>query len=220
MAAAGQNQSGALESLCRSYWLPVYAFIRRRVTDEHQAQDLTQGFFTSLLSRSTIGAADPDRGKFRAYLLTACKRFLANEREHAAALKRGGDVKHFSIDFADAPGRGSDFAGDECSPEDLFEKQWALALMKSVLQTLREEYSARNKSDLFTALKDRIVDQGEEPYAEIGERLNLSEAAVKAEVYRLRSRYRELIRSEISRTVASEEDVEAEISTLFAALAK
>ena len=93
VVAAGQNQSDALETLCQSYWFPVYAFVRRRTQDEHQAQDLTQGFFTQLLARSTIGAADPDRGKFRAYLLTACKRFLVNEHERSGALKRGGGVR-------------------------------------------------------------------------------------------------------------------------------
>ena len=220
VVAAGQNQSDALETLCQSYWFPVYAFVRRRIQDEHQAQDLTQGFFTQFLARSTIGAADRDRGKFRAFLLTACKRFLANEHEREGAQKRGGGIRHFSIDFGDADGRYAASAIDDCSADDLFERQWAMSLMQSALQKLRSDYSDRKREDLFEALKQRIVDDGDEKYVEIASRLQLSEAVIKAEVHRLRSRYRELIRSEIAQTVASEEDVEAEIRTLFAALAK
>ncbi|MEO2016343.1 MAG: sigma-70 family RNA polymerase sigma factor [Fuerstiella sp.] len=218
--AAGQESqtdasSRALETLCQTYWYPLYAFIRHRVGNEHEAQDLTQAFFERLLEKRTLADADPDRGRFRAFLLTACNRFLANEWHKANAQKRGGGVQVLSLDFEAAATRYSVEPADNLTAEVLFEQQWAIALIDSVLARLRQEFADRGAEEPFDQLKTFLTRGKTTSYAAVAEVMETSEGAAKVAVYRLRTRYREMIRSEIAQTVDSPDEVEDEIRRLF-----
>lgn len=221
---AGRSDSthaqAALEQLCRAYWHPLYAFVRRQGHDEHDAQDLTQEFFVRLLEKHYLGEVEREKGRFRSFLLAAMKHFLANEWHRANAQKRGGGQKFVPLDAEDAETRyGVDPAHLE-SPDRLFERRWALTLLDLVLARLRAEHEAAGKAELFDALKGCLTgDRAELPYAELGSKLGLSEGAVKVAVHRLRQRYRGLLRAEVAHTVASEQDVEDELRHLFHALA-
>jgi RNA polymerase sigma-70 factor (ECF subfamily) len=218
--AAGRNSqtnasSRALETLCQTYWYPLYAFIRRRVGNEHEAQDLTQTFFERILEKQTLADADPDRGRFRAFLLTACNRFLANEWHKANARKRGGGLQLLSLDFEAAATRYSIEPADNLTAEILFEQQWAITLIDSVLAQLRQEFADRGAEGQFEHLKAFLTGTGPSGYAATAKSMETSEGAAKVAVYRLRVRYREMIRSEIAQTVDSPDDVEDEIRRLF-----
>lgn len=221
--AAGDHESPvsqqALEELCQAYWFPVYAYVRRRTPDVHEAQDLTQAFFAQLLRKQTIANADPDRGRFRAFLLTACKRFIVNEWHKAQTKKRGGGKARLSLDFDSGESKYSVEAVDSVTPERLFEQQWAIALLARVLDRLGDEFAAKDKSQQFDQLKPFL--SGSKPgeaFSEAADALGISEAAVKVAAHRLRKRYRELLRHEIAQTVATSEDVDDEIRNLFAVL--
>ncbi|MDP6446027.1 MAG: sigma-70 family RNA polymerase sigma factor [Pirellulaceae bacterium] len=221
VVAAGQDApeaTAALETLCKLYWYPLYAYARRRL-DTDSAQDATQGFFQSLLERPLFDTANPDRGRFRAYLLTAFKRFLANEHRAANALKRGGDRRQFSLDFADGESRLGDDAVDNETPERLFERQWTLTLLGHVLERLRCEFRERDRERQFDVLKQYLTGSGE-PYAEAAERLGVSAGAAKVAAHRIKNRYREILRDEIAQTVSSPADVDEEIQRLFETLAR
>lgn len=220
--AVGQDAvsaGDALESLCQTYWYPLYAYVRRRVADIHEAQDLTQAFFEQLLEKRTIENADPHRGRFRAFLLTACKRFLVNEWHKKQAVKRGGGRPVLSLDFDSAESKLSVAAVDTLTPELIYEQQWAMVLLASVLEKLRQEYQAREKHEQFDHLKV-FLSGSSAPlrYAQAAELLGITESAVKIAAHRMRTRYRELIRAEIAQTVESSEDVEDEIRRLFEVL--
>jgi RNA polymerase sigma factor (sigma-70 family) len=205
----------ALELLCRTYWLPLYAFVRRQGRNPHDAQDLTQEFFARLLEKDYLKSAAPDKGRFRTFLLVALKRFLANEWDRQRAQKRGGANLVVSIDQEVAESR---FAAEPAhlQPDLLFDRQWAMTLLDHTMNRLREEYVATGRARLFELLRGCLTkDESALPYAEIAARLNLTEAAVKMAVQRLRARYRELLRAEIAETVASEGEVEEEIRHLF-----
>jgi RNA polymerase sigma factor (sigma-70 family) len=221
--AAGQPQAAAdarlaLETLCQAYWYPVYAYLRRRTPQADDAQELTQAFFAHLLERNALAAADPDRGRFRAFLLTACKNFLANERERAHAQKRGGHVRHLSLDFESGEARLQLEAADRFTPDRLFERQWALTLLDRVLQLLRAEFVKQGRERNFDLLKVYLGGPGPESYAALGVQLDMSEGAARVAVHRLRRRYREILREEISETVATPDEIDDEIRNLFAAL--
>ncbi len=223
--AAGDGQRGshshrALESLCQTYWSPLYAYVRHKVRDEHQAQDLTQTFFERLLEKETLATADPQRGRFRTFLLTACERFLINEWQKDNAVKRGGGRKTLSLDFDAVEARYSLEPQDRLTAEVVFERQWVIALIDSVLAQLRQEYVERNQAKHFDWLKPFLTGTGHQTYAAVAETINSTEAAVKIAVHRLRKRYRDQIRSEIAQTVASADDVEDEIRRLFEVLAE
>lgn len=224
MLAAGRaetdSSANALETLCQTYWYPLYAYVRRRVNGVHEAQDLTQAFFEKLLEKQTIADADPDRGRFRAFLLTACKRFLANEWHKDHAAKRGSGKKVLSLDFDAAATRYVIEAEDSLTPEVLYEQQWAVALLDSVLDQLRQEFADRRKSHQFEALKPFLTGAGAKSYEETAIGLDMKEGAVKVAVHRMRTRYRELIRAEIAQTVESPEQIDDEIRRLFAVLAE
>jgi RNA polymerase sigma-70 factor (ECF subfamily) len=210
----------ALAQLCQLYWMPLYAFIRRCGHSAPQAEDLTQDFFVRLLEKDVLAEVEQSRGRFRAFLLTACRNFLANAHDRAVAQKRGGGQTLLSLDFEHAEGRYSrEIASETMSPEKLFERRWALALLEAVLQRLAEEYRLANKHALFDSLKGCLTGSLEDDYITLGNRLNLSEGAVKVAVHRLRKRYRELLREQIAETVESPEQVEQEIRDLFRALA-
>jgi RNA polymerase sigma-70 factor (ECF subfamily) len=215
---AAPEARAALADLCRAYWYPLYAYIRRRGHDAGAAEDLTQAFFTRLIEKDVLAVASPDRGRFRSFLLKACQHFLANEHERAQALKRGGG-RVVSLELGDAEGRYRLEPTHGQTPERLFERRWALTLLAQVLGRLRDEYDARGKGRLFEALKGQLGGERTAAYAALGAELGLKEGAVKAAVHRLRKRYGELLRAEIADTVASPAEVEDEIRALFAAVA-
>jgi RNA polymerase sigma factor (sigma-70 family) len=209
------DSARALETLCQTYWYPLYAFVRRRVRDEHEAQDLTQAFFGRLLEKRTLADADPDRGRFRAFLLTACKRFLANEWHKEKAQKRGGGLRVLSLDFDAAAKRYSIEPSDSLTAEVLFEQQWAISLIDSVLARLRQEYVDRGCEEQFDHLKAFLSGMKTTSYAAVAETMETTQGAAKVAVHRLRTRYREMMRSEIAQTVDSPDEIEDEIRRLF-----
>jgi RNA polymerase sigma factor (sigma-70 family) len=209
----------ALASLCETYWYPLYAYARRRVSDVNEAQDLTQAFFVELLEKNYVGAATPDRGRFRAFLLTAFKHFLAKEWEKAKAQKRGGSRAPISLDFqsADSSLRIEPSAG--VTPEEFYDRQWAIALLGQIMERLKSEFVEAGKGQLFDELKGFIIgDHAGCTYSQVAVRLNMTEAAVKKAASRMRQRYRELLREEIAQTVAGPDEVDDEIRSLFVSL--
>lgn len=223
--AAGHKSSpdadAALAELYERYWFPVYAYIRRRVVDAHQAEDLTQEFLCRLNEKNTWAVADPARGRFRSFLLTAAKNFLASEWKREAAQKRGGGARTLPLDFAWGESRLSRHPADTNTPEAEFDRRWALALLERVLSRLEAESSASGKGGQFGVLKQFLAGgRGQTSLAEAAAELNMSEGAIKTAAHRLRRRYRELLREEIAHTVASPEEVDDEIRSLFDALGR
>lgn len=222
MDAADSQADGsakALEQLCQTYWFPLYAYVRRTGRPADEARDLTQDFFARILEKKILKAADQERGKFRSFLLTSLKNFLANEHEKAGRQKRGGGATHLSLDFQDAEGRYLHEPSHDCAPDRLFEREWAKALLQRVLLRLRDEFAAAGQKDRFDALCPHLVEPDESSsYADTGAKLGLSEGAVKTAMHRLRTRYRELYRGEIGLLVGSAGEVEAEIQHLFRTL--
>lgn len=205
----GADAKAALETLCATYWYPLYAYARRRGQARHAAEDLVQGFFAMLLERGSVAAADPQRGRFRAFLLTAFQRFAVNEHEHANAQKRGGGVKLLTLDFDDGETRFATEPRHEITPEREFERRFALALLARTLENVRRERPA--DADLLPF----VGGTGDaRPYADIAAARGSTEAAVKVAVHRLRARYREILRAEIRETVADDADVDDEIRHL------
>jgi RNA polymerase sigma factor (sigma-70 family) len=221
--AAGRPGSSdsavALAELCQRYWYPLYAFVRRRVGDEHQARDLTQEFFARLLEKDVLAAAQPERGRFRAFLLTALGNFLTNEWHKAHAARRGGGQPALPLDFAWGEQRYQREPADPWTAERLFERQWALLLLDQVFTALRAHYEHQGRAALFDELKGFLAgDRAGPTYAEVGRKLGLREGAVKVAVHRLRKSYRDLLRAEVAQTVASDADVDEEIAELFRTL--
>jgi RNA polymerase sigma-70 factor (ECF subfamily) len=224
VVSAGRNDTpnarNALEKLCRTYWFPIYAFVRRQGHGPHDAQDLTQEFFMRLLEKKQLAVVDPAKGRFRSFLLASLKHFLANEWHKASAQKRGGGQIPIPIDIAVAETSWSFEPADTTTAEKIFERRWALTLLDRVLRRLREEFVRDGKEKLFEQLKTTLTEASRTvAYAEIARRLDTTEGAVKVAVHRLRQRYREVLRAEIADTVASPGEVEDEIRNLFAALA-
>jgi RNA polymerase sigma factor (sigma-70 family) len=209
----------ALSRLCEAYWYPLYVYVRRWGHGADEAQDLTQEFFARLMEKGYLRQADPQRGRFRSFLLAALKHFLANERDRAGAQKRGGGRPPLPLEIENAEGRYSLEPADPETPEKIFERRWALTLLDKVLSRLRDEYHRAGKGALFDLLKDLLTaGKAGEPYARLGAELGMSEGAVKVAVHRLRRRFGELLREEIAQTVADPQDVDDEIRYLFAAL--
>lgn len=218
------DASEALADLCRAYWYPLYALIRRRSRDGHEAQDLTQGFFTRLLEKDFLDDVDPARGRFRAFLLAAVKHFLSNEWDKDRAAKRGGghrvlslDVQSFDWDSGES--RFQMEPAHELTAERFFERQWAVALLDRVLDRLRDEHDGAGTLVQFETLQPFLsVDRDSANYADAAVRLDMTESAVRVAAHRLRKRYRTLLRDEIAHTVNSPEEVEDELRYLFTAL--
>jgi len=211
----------ALSRLCQTYWYPLYAYVRRRGHSPHDAQDLTQAFFARLLEHHSLATADPERGRFRSFILTAMNHFLASEWKRECAQKRGGGIPALSLDLAAAEERFDLEPATQASPDRIFEKQWALALLAEVLHRLEQEYQQEGRADLFAALKQTLLGSREsQPYAELAPKLGLNESALKVTVHRLRKRYRELIRDEIARTLDHGQEVDTELRYLFQVLAQ
>lgn len=206
----------ALAQLCNTYWFPLYVFIRREGHRPEDAQDLTQEFFTRFLARDDLRAVDSDKGKFRSFLLASVKHFLANAWDHAHAAKRSG--QHLSVPWDDemAESRYSSAVLPNLSAEEAYERQWTLAMLDRVLVRLRDEYAAAGKDALFYAIQGYLsATQSPGSHVEVAERLGLSEGAIRVAVHRLRRRYGRMLRAEVAHTVASAEDIDAELRHLF-----
>jgi RNA polymerase sigma-70 factor (ECF subfamily) len=211
----------ALAELCTAYWYPLYAFVRRQVSSATEAEDLTQGFFVALLEKEFLADTAPEKGRFRTFLLLCFKRYLANQRDYDRAQKRGGGRLRVSINRDEAESRYQAEPPDAATPERIYERRWALALLDQVLARLADEFRQVGKASFFETLKVYLV--AEEPaarYAEVAGALGLSEGAVKVAVHRLRRRYGELLRQEVARTLHRPADVKDEIQSLFATLRK
>jgi len=221
--AAGRPKSAsyqqALETLCQTYWFPLYAYLRRHGYDSHRAEDYTQAFFVGMLARGGLRLADPKRGKFRSFLLVSLKHFLSNERARARAKKRGGGRKVLSLDFQNAESQYALEPRDELSPEKLFERSWALTVLARTMARLQAEATSANKQKLFDRLKVYLTaEKSSVPYRDAAAELDMAESALRVAVHRLRKRYRELLRDEIAQTVTSDDQIDEEFRDLFAAL--
>lgn len=210
----------ALEELCRTYWYPLYAFVRRQGHSKEDAEDLTQAFFARFLEKNYLEGLSGERGQFRAFLLASLKHFLANEWDRANRQKRGGGAAMLSLDWQDAETRYHLDPADTLSPDRLFDRTWAVTLLERVIIRLRQENNDEGRAAVFDTLKPYLmVGKGAIPYAEAARNLGLSEGAVRVAVHRLRRRYRELLRDEIAQTLAPSGSVEDEMNALFAAFA-
>ena len=223
LTAAGTDTTRAHEALsclCENYWYPLYAYVRRRGHPPEDAQDLTQEFFARLLEKHWLARADREKGKFRSFLLMTMKRFLANEWDKAQAVKRGGHIRLIPFQFDTAETRYSQEPADASTPDQVFERQWALTLLQSVLQRLRADYEQDGKGKLFGALEPCLIGSREtQPYAELAAQLGMTDGAVRMAVSRLRDRYRQCLKDEIAKTVATPAEVDEELRHLFRALA-
>jgi RNA polymerase sigma-70 factor (ECF subfamily) len=217
--ASTPEGAAALERLCCTYWYPLYAYVRRRGFSDHDAQDLTQGFFAQLLDRKSIQGVTKDKGRFRSFLLVSINYYIADQRDGATAQKRGGGRQVLSFDAQEAETRYCMEPVDTRTPETIFEHRWAMTLLDQVLARLNEEFAQAGKSHLFKALQPFLVEGAKETtYAEAGREIGMSEEAFKKAVQRMRRRYQQLIHEEIAHTVARPEEVEEELRNLCAVL--
>ncbi|SKB00625.1 RNA polymerase sigma-70 factor, ECF subfamily [Prosthecobacter debontii] len=213
-----QVREHALSEICELYWPPVYAFIRSRGYAPHDAEDLTQGFFAKILTRNDLARADMQTGKLRSYLLTAIKNHLNTEYRRDESLKRGGGKIILSLNREAAESRCLiPEPIDELNPEKVFERQWTITIMESVVTSLEALYASKNQTQLFEALKPYIITSTEQPpQAEIAHRLGMTESAIRVSIHRMRQRYAELLRQIVHSTLEQGEDVDAEISHMMA----
>ena len=211
----------ALETLCRSYWFPLYAYLRRHGYDRHDAAEHIQAFFAKMLEKQSLNTINPQPGKFRSFLLTALKRFVADEREREHAQKRGGGREVLSLNINDAESRYAIQPVDRLSPDRLFERSWALTVLNRVMDRLEAEMTAADKRQLFDQARAHLCGTCDAvSYREVAATLHMNEGAVKVVVHRMRNRYREILREEIAQTVSSPNEVDEEIRGLFAALSR
>jgi len=207
----------ALVSLCESYWYPLYAYLRRRGYSSDQAQDLTQEFFVRVIEGRYLDRAEPEKGRFRAFLLTSLKFFVADEEDRRRAHKRGGGMV-VPLEFSSGEERYQREPGHDETPERIYERRWALSVLDRVVEKLRNEFVQHGRPDHFERLKVFLLGQSDAPYAALAQELNTSEGALKVAIHRLRKRYRELFRQEIADTVADPAAVESELRHLAAVL--
>ena len=222
-ARQGQDASAcvALEELCRAYWLPVYAFMRRQTHDLHEAQDWTQGFFASLLSQDAFAQLTPERGRFRSFLLAAARHFSSNERDKKNAIVRGGHVILQSLDYEEGELRLAKELATTTTAEGLFERQWAHAVLERVLQQLRGEYYASDRQDLFDSLGEQLAGTASDGVlTTLADSLLMSPEACRVALHRMRKRYRFLLRQEIGQTTNTPDEIDDEIRYLFRTLAQ
>jgi RNA polymerase sigma factor (sigma-70 family) len=221
--AAGHSSlpgaGAALEKLCRIYWYPLYAFVRRQSYRPHDAEDLVQGFFADLLENQALSIADPARGRFRSFLLVRLKHFLSDEKKRAQAQKRGGQQTLLSLDGASAEELYSLEPATEVTPEVSFDRRWAVTVLEQTVAELRAEYVAAGREDLFEGLKGfQPCEAADQSYADVATRMGLSESAVKSAIWRLRRRHGELLREAIAQTVVTPAEVDEEIRYLISML--
>jgi len=220
-AAGGEAPASraALAELCEVYWYPLYAFVRRAGHGADDARDLVQGFFTAFLARDDLRGLEEEGGRFRSYLLGALRHHVANERERESALKRGGGRVTGSLDLARAEERYALEPADPCTPERLFERKWALAVLERALARLAAEQQEKGRAPAFERLRAFLVaSDADEPLASAARELGLTANAARVAVHRLRARYRELLLQEVSETVDRPQDVEDELRRLFEAV--
>ena len=221
LQAADGDSFVALERLCQTYWYPLYAFVRREGHNEHDAQDLTQGFFELFLAKHYLKNVDREKGRFRSFLLASLKHYLANEWKKANRQKRGGLVETLSFDAVDAEERYRREPAEESAAELIYDRRWARAVLDSVLAKLRSEFAVAGKDDRFTELSALIFQEpapGE--YARLAAQWKVTESGVRSSVQRIRQRYAALFREEIAHTVVDPRDVDGEIAHLLAALGR
>ena len=222
MAAGGSQTPGgraALDELCQLYWYPLYAYVRRRGSSPEDAEDLTQEFFRRLLEKGYLKAADREKGRFRTFLLVALQRFLANEWDRARAQKRGGRSEHVSLDTSSAETQYQVEAATEISPERIYDRRWAFALLGRTMARLRAEFVATGKQEEFEQIKECLTaDREALDYGVLAGRTGLSEGTLRVGIHRLRKRFREIFRQEVAQTVATPTEVDAEMRHLMAAL--
>jgi RNA polymerase sigma factor (sigma-70 family) len=224
--AAGQvcsvQSTEALEQLCRTYWYPLYLYVRRRSHSVEDAQDLTQQFFAQLLEKRSFTLADPARGRFRTFLLHALEHFLINEWKRAHRLKRGGEGHCMSLDAQEAEQRyAEEPATTTLTPERAYERRWAMTLLQQALAAVRQEYIAAGNAREFEELAELLWGKDTSiSYAQIGERLGLAQGAARGAMHRLRMRYRERLRAEVAHTVAHPDEVEEELRYLIAVISQ
>lgn len=222
MLAAGKRRTPqsdrALEELCRSYWFPLYAYVRRRGHTKEDAEDLVQAFFARFLAKNYLEGLSAERGRFRAFLLAALKNFLANEWDKSQRQKRGGGQAALSLGWETADTKFQVAATGEPNPEQAFDREWALALLAKVIERLQMECAADGKAKLFEQLKVFLAaGKGESAHGEVAQALGMEEGAVRVAVHRLRKRYRQLLRDEIANTLSDPAMVDEELRALFGA---
>jgi RNA polymerase sigma factor (sigma-70 family) len=217
--ASVPNGTQALDKLCRAYWRPIYAYVRRRGYGPADAEDLTQAFFEHFLERKLLTVVDRQRGRFRTFLLHACEYFLAKEWRDARRLKRGGGQEVFSLDIATGEEWYQREPADERTPERLYEREWALTLLDLVMDQLRQEWAAAGKETSFQTLQAFLSGERKSiTCAQAALELGMSEGAVRTAVHRLRQRYGEILRTEVAQTLSRPEDLEDELRHLLAVL--
>lgn len=217
--ATSVETDGALEELCRAYWYPLYAYVRRQGRDAGDAQDLTQDFFARLLERKSFRLADRTRGRFRTFLLTSLKHFLINDWKKGNCEKRGGGRPIISLDAEETETRFRAEPADERAPDKAFERRWALVVLDRVLDQLQAGFTAAGRGQVFEEIKSYLTgEKNESSYAEIGQRLGITEGNLRVTVHRLRGQYRDLLRAEVARTVETPEAIDEEIRHLISAL--
>jgi RNA polymerase sigma factor (sigma-70 family) len=222
VAAGDPNRKearSALADLCEHYWYPLYAYLRRRSYSSDEAQDLTQEFFVRVLEGRYLDRADPEKGRFRSFILTSLKFFVADEADRDRAQKRGGGVL-VPLEFGLGEERYQREPAHDETPERIFERRWALSVLDRVVERLRDEFAQHGCPEHFDRLKVFLLGQSEAPYAALAHEMNTSEGALKVAIHRLRKRYRELFRLEIADTVADPAEVESELRFLAAVLLK
>jgi RNA polymerase sigma factor (sigma-70 family) len=221
LEAQGESPAAqeALEKLCRTYWRPIFAFLRRQGLRPDEAEDITQGFFAELLERRSLSAVRKEKGRLRSFLLGALKYFLANEARRARAIKRGKGQQLIPLDDLRVDDRIEIEPADPMTAEMIYERRWALTLLEQVLSRLRDEFRAAGNAALFDSLKALLPDEpGSPSQAEIGARMGMTENAIRQAFYRFRQRYQSLLREEIANTVATPGDIEDELRHLITVL--
>jgi RNA polymerase sigma factor (sigma-70 family) len=220
--AAGDTSAAAvhdaLENLCRSYWYPLYGFVRRQGKNDEEAKDLTQAFFARLLEKKFVQQADRERGRFRCFLLGALKNFLSDEWDKARAQKRGGGQIAISLDDHTANERYSLEPTDDASPDKIFDRRWAMTTLQEATRRLQQEYIAEGKSDLFDLVQLALSASDGVTYAEIASAAGIAENTLKSHVHRLKARNREILRGVIAETVVNPGHIDQELRELFAAI--
>jgi RNA polymerase sigma factor (sigma-70 family) len=217
--SAESRAKDALECLCRAYWPPLYAYVRRQGHSPHDAQDLTQEFFARLLEKNYIQLADPERGRFRSFLLKSLKHFLVNEWARGQAQKRGGGQRVFSLDEEAAERIYQQEPVGQVPPESLYDKRWAMTLLERAMERLGADYAKAGKQVLFDQLRPLLVaEASNDTYRELATSLGMSEGAVKVALHRLRHRFRDTVREEVGETVASPADVDEELRCLMSSM--
>ncbi|MDC0325377.1 ECF-type sigma factor [bacterium] len=216
-----KRSQDALSDLCQIYWYPLYSFVRRKGYSPHDAEDLTQGFFERLLAKDFLRHVDRGKGRFRSFLLASMSHHLTDEYVRSKSQKRGGGQSPISLDQQAAEAKYHLEPADTLTPEHLFEKQWVLTTLESVLHLLREEYEKQGKSMVFDQLKILLTGgKGSVPMAHLASTLNMTEPSTRMAASRLRQRYKEVLRREISHTVANQEDIDTEMQYLFEVLGR